>query len=307
MASISIASDAAPLRDPPSIQKANIESPLSPSRPFFNSNLVALLISGHVSACIGAFFAFPFEKVIIRHRLSPVYGSMYGGLKHIYQNEGGVAAFYKGIEFRFLRIALSTMPLIISDEIYRKIFVSRTKSIDFKGESFAALLSGITATIIDHPYERTRLVIQTSLHEKQMQYRGKTWRIFKTEGIPFMYKGASRSMIGSVTYAMILFPTFAGLKHYNVLNVEKQDFKSDIAYSSIGCTLALFGRRVVDNVNMAVRDVKQNSKFTMESLKKLINLEKLVPVTMLRIPLISLSLSVIEFQKRYGNADKESD
>lgn len=307
MSAISIASDEGQLHHSISTHKENVESSIAPSRPFFNSNLIALLISGHVSACIGAFFAFPFEKVIIRKDLAPVYGSMYGGMKHIHQNEGGIRAFYRGMSFRFLRIATSTMPLIISDEIYRKIFVSKTKPIDFKGEAFAALLSGVTATIIDYPYERTRLVIQTALHEKQRQYTSRVFGVLRTEGIPFMYKGASRSMIGSITYAMILFPTFAGLKHYNVLNVEKQDFKSDIAYSSIGCTLALFGRRLVHNIDVTIKDVTQSSKFSKESLKKLFNWEKLVPVTMMRIPLISLSLSVIEFQKRYKNVEVESD
>ena len=266
---------------------------ISPSRPFFNSNLVALLISSHVSACIGAFFAFPFEKVLIRRELSPVYGSMYGGMKHIYQNEGGILAFYRGLSFRFSRIAISTVPLIVSDELYRKVFVSKHKSLDIGGESFAALLSGITSTVIDYPFDRTRLMIQTSLHEKTKLYTGYIRRFIKDHGISYLYKGCSRSMIGTVTYSMILFPTFAGLKHYNVLNVKKQDFKSDIVYSSIGCSLALFGRKVVDNYN-----VVKTSEFSKESLKKLVSLQKLLPAAMLRIPLISISLSVIELQKR---------
>ena len=169
---------------------AKSTSSISPSRPFFNSNLVALLISGHVSACIGAFFAFPFEKVLIRHNLSPVYGSMYGGMKHIYQNEGGIYAFYRGLSFRFSRIAISTVPLIVSDELYRKVFVSKHKSLDIGGESFAALLSGITSTAIEHPFNRTRLMLQTSYHETKAEtLTGLIGRSIKNEGISFLYKG----------------------------------------------------------------------------------------------------------------------
>eukprot|EP01084_Bolivina_argentea_P155164 270416_1 len=286
-----------------------------PSRPFFNNNVIALLISGHISAFIGGIIAFPFEKVLLRHSVGHnEYKNMTTGLKYIYKTEGGFIGFYRGLTLRFARISIATVPLIVSDEIFRRFFVSPHQSLDIKGELLCGALSGICATGIHAPFDRARLRMQTSLHAGE--YHKSVLRNIKTYvtsgGNCFdFYKGSSGLMFGNITYAMILFPTFAMFKHYNILN-RKQDLKSDLTYSGIACGLAMIGRRIVSNITGVWKDIRtatydhdkrmwNSRELQKHALRKLVNLQRIIPSTMLQLPLISISLSVIELQKRqYG-------
>ena len=275
----------------------------SPSRPLFNSNFIVLLASTHCTAYIGGIIAFPFEKVFLRHSMGlntphSSYQSVSLGLQHIYRTEGGFRGFYRGIGLRFIRISMVTVPLVVGDEVLRRVIVSAQRPLDIKGESLCAVLSGIAATTIHYPFDYARLTLQSGLHHGKTSRLKLIWSEMRDIGIRRVFQsGFGVSMWCNVTFSTILFPSFAALKYHHPLSVE-QNLRTDAVYSAIACSLGMIGRHFAKNIDDARRQWLKGNGDRFQCMKQLIKLQKLVPNTLLQIPLISLSLSYNEYQKR---------
>ena len=274
-------------------------------RPLLRSHFGTFAVTTHVSTLVGALVAYPLEKVTYRRsidkdtvslvtrmnmnhngyetrlnetstRLRNEYNNknMFSILKNIYRNEGGIInGLYRGFSSRIIRITMTTMPMLLFDEIFRTKFVDSIQLFDINGELKASMISGILSSLIHYPFDKRRLFIQTQFaidNNNNNNTSKNGTRLFKLTGsndnlnklrqkmfnfnivkeyftmnhpVSLYYKGVSRTIMFNCLYSTVLFTSFAYLKSIDSINknlgIEKNNWYSDAVNSSIACFMAI--------------------------------------------------------------------
>jgi solute carrier family 25 aspartate/glutamate transporter 12/13 len=181
-------------------------------------------IQGGIAGGIGAFAVYPIDlvKTRLQNQRSNVVGEVlyrnaFDCVKKVYQNEGGIRAFYRGVLPQLVGVAPEKAIKITINEMVRKRFTDpETGRIPLWAEIFAGGMAGGCQVSVTNPLEIVKIRLQMA-GEAARQEGGDAVRrgaghVIRQLGVLGLYKGAAACLWRDVPFSMIYFTSYSHLK-----------------------------------------------------------------------------------------------
>jgi solute carrier family 25 aspartate/glutamate transporter 12/13 len=181
-------------------------------------------VQGGIAGGIGAFAVYPIDlvKTRLQNQRSNVVGEVlyrnaFDCIKKVYQNEGGIRAFYRGVLPQLVGVAPEKAIKITVNEVVRKRFTDpETGRISIWAEILAGGMAGGCQVSVTNPLEIVKIRLQMAGEAARLEggdsARRSAVHVIKQLGVLGLYKGAAACLWRDVPFSMIYFTAYAHLK-----------------------------------------------------------------------------------------------
>jgi len=222
---------------------------------------------GGLSGMIAVSILLPLDMIKVRIQISSEMGehirNPFTIANHLYNNEGGLRAFYRGIDSALLRQATFTsLRLGIFTNLGE--FVKRyrkKKTLAVHEKAICSLTAGGIAAFIDTPLDLSLIRMQvdkTLPVELQRKYRNvihALTSVIKEEGIIKLWKGASPTVCRAMTANLAMLTTYEEAKERLTKRLGKQNYISLLSGVIAGITAATVSLPF-DNIKTKIQKMK---------------------------------------------------
>lgn len=179
--------------------------------------LVKKIFAGIISGGIACYFASPFDLVKIRMQdanKSKLYDGVIDCYKKIYQTEGGVAGYFRGVSTNVGRNAFMNAAELTGFDTTRQLVLTKTNLPDHPALYILyGAVAGITGALCAQPVDliKTRVMNNPELYSSALSCLKTT---IQKDGFMSLYNGISPFMIRAVSFNTLLFLFYGYLREF---------------------------------------------------------------------------------------------